>query len=72
MKVRINGYEVEGTPEEIRRLTEQKNSNVYPSGVRITYPVDFSLRHREPQICERCRQTGGPCGCVLSGPNITC
>lgn len=64
MKVVINGHEVEGEPEEIRKLLGMSNN------------MEIKI-NSIPLACRNCSNhpsNGGPgdCNCILGGYQFTC
>ena len=67
MKARVNGAEVEGTPEEIARIL----------GIAIkdtdTIVITSDSFDYIPKMCKNCSNYGkGPCNCILGGYQFTC
>ena len=56
MKAKVNGVEVEGTPEEIAKLLEVK----YIHPLAIDYD-DISVKHKQKDICKGCPHQGEGC-----------
>lgn len=56
MKAKVNGAEVEGTPEEIAKFLGVKN-NPRPA---INYD-DISVKHEQENICKGCPHQGEGC-----------
>ena len=62
MKAKVNGVEVEGTPEEIARIL-----GIQLSPVRV---IDYDFI---PDPCKNCpNYRKGPCHCTLGGMDFTC
>ena len=67
MKAKVNGVEVEGTPEEIAKLL----------GIAIKDPDSIVSTSDSfdyiPEACKCCPNYGkGPCNCILGGNQFTC
>lgn len=84
MKVRIDGHEVEGSIEDILHLIGASRTvtrRPYPAPPPYPpYPHPapwYKKPSKDPflvgrRICERCRQTGGPCMCVQPEDSVWC